>query len=110
MLLCREALLEALKILNVADTKNDPLKLCVLLLLASIYQDTDFGLCEKMATAAYEYAKRLGNDALAWKAGIILVKVLKLKGDQEKADKQAILNEAHKVERLNDENVDIMND
>jgi hypothetical protein len=103
-------LLEALKILNVADTKNDPLKLCVLLLLASIYQDTDFGLAEKMATAAYEYAKRLGNDTLAWKAGTILVKILTLKGDREKADKQTILNEAHKIEDVNNENVDIMND
>lgn len=108
--LFRESLLEALKILNLPDTKNDPLKMCVLLLLASIYKDTDFGLAEKMASAAYEYAKRLGNDKLALEAGTILVRVLTLKGDQEKADKQAILNEAHRIDDSNDENVDIIND
>lgn len=107
---CRESLLEALKILNMPDSRNDPLKLCVLLLLASIYQDTDFNLAEKMATASYEYAKHLGNDRLAFESGAILAKLLTLKGEQQRAEKQVKLNEAHRAKYVDDENVDIMND
>jgi len=81
--------------LNMPEGKDEILKLTVLLLLASIYQETDFALSEKMAQTAYNYAVNLGNDILALEAGKILVRLLSLKGDEAGALKQQRLNETH---------------
>lgn len=81
--------------LNTPEGKDEILKLNVLLLLASIYQETDFALSEKMAQTAYNYAVNLGNDKLALESGKILVRLFGLKGDEAGALKQQKLNETH---------------
>lgn len=91
-LICREYLLEALKILNTSQGRNDLLKLCVLVLLASIYQNTDFVLAEKMAATAFGFSSNLGNDELALLSGSMLVRLFEVRGDGKRAQQQAQLN------------------
>ncbi len=68
-----------------------------MLLLAGIYQDTDFSLAEKMASTAYAYSSNLGNDVLALIAGRILARMLELKGDVKAAAQQRQLNCKHDI-------------
>lgn len=88
----KESLLASLKLLNVTGGKDDVMKLSVMILLASIYQETDFGLAEKMASTAFQYSRNLGNHALALRAGRILAHMLELKGDEKAAGLQAQAN------------------
>lgn len=93
----KESLLASLKILNGAEGKDDILKLSVMILLASIYQETDFNLAEKMANTAYQYSTNLGNYALALQAGRILSRMFELKGET----KQAVLQSQRNTELEN---------
>lgn len=93
----RESLLAALKILNGPDYKDELLKASILLMLASIYQDTDFGLAGKMASNAYVYGCNLGNDWLALTSGQILAKVFDLQGEQSEAQAQNLRNARHQA-------------
>lgn len=92
----KEALLNALKILNASSTRDDVLKLCVMMLLADIYQSTDFNLAEKMAATAHSYSCNLGNSLMALHAGLILERMYALKGDDSAAASQKKLNSSHR--------------
>lgn len=91
----REYLLAALKIVNGPNQRDDIIKACVLLLLAQIYQETDFGLAEKMSSTAYELYRNLGNDRLALAAGNILARLFDIQGAVEKAKQQIAANDKH---------------
>lgn len=92
----KESLLNALKILNASSTRDDVLKLSVMMLLADIYQSTDFNLAEKMAATAYSYSCNLGNNLMALHAGRILERMYTMKGDDKAAASQQSLNNNHR--------------
>jgi hypothetical protein len=92
----KEALLNSLRILNSSSTRDDVLKLCVMVLLAEIYQNTDFSLAEKMAATAYSYSRKLGNHMMALHSGLILEQMYILKGDDVAAASQQKLNKDHR--------------
>jgi len=88
----KESLLQALKQLNSSSGKNDAMKMCVLLLLASIYQNTDFALAEKMASTAYVYSCNMENDVMAIHSGRILARMMEMRGEEAGAAKQTQIN------------------